>query len=86
MESSEKGTEVSASVELAAAEAEERGREKKGVAWDEGAQKKGDGSERALHTLKSASGFVLSQKLTVPAHKTLREMHNCANRVNWNQF
>ena len=31
METSEKGTKVSASVELATAEAEERGREKKGV-------------------------------------------------------
>lgn len=43
MESSEKGTKVSASVELATAEAEERGREKKGVLCDEGAQKKGMG-------------------------------------------
>lgn len=43
---------------------------------------KGDGSKKTLYTLKSGSGFALSQMLTVPACKTFREMHNYANKAN----
>lgn len=68
--------------ELATGETEEKEREyKKGVPWNLG-EWKGGWEQKTLYTLKSGSGFVLSQMLTVPACKTFREMHNCANKAN----